>query len=109
MYLAGGQIFDGPWGNVATANLTPAPSGIPYYDEALFLQTIRTGYVKARPLNQIMPWAYFRNLTDDDLKAIFAYLKTVKPVNHIVDNSMPHTLCVICNEVHGGGEKNPKN
>jgi mono/diheme cytochrome c family protein len=109
MYLAGGQIFDGPWGNVATANLTPAPSGIPYYDEALFLQTIRTGYVKTRPLNQIMPWAYFRNLTDDDLKAIFAYLKTVKPVNHIVDNSMPHTLCVICNEVHGGGEKNQKN
>ncbi len=109
MYLAGGQVFDGPWGNVATANLTPAPSGIPYYDEALFLQTIRTGSVKSRPLNQIMPWAYFRNLTDDDLKAIFAYLKTVKPVNHVVDNSMPRNLCVICNQVHGGGEKNQKN
>ncbi len=52
-----------------------------------------------------MPWAYFRNLTDDDLKAMFAYLKTVKPVNHVVDNSMPPTLCVICNEVHGGGRK----
>jgi hypothetical protein len=55
MDLSGGQIFEGPWGRVASANLTPDPSGIPYYDETLFLQAIRTGYVKARPLNQIMP------------------------------------------------------
>jgi len=49
------------------------PVRIPYYDEALFLQTIRTGYVKARSINQIMPWTYYRNLTDDDLKR---YLRT---------------------------------
>ena len=35
MDLSGGQIFEGPWGKVATANLTPDPSGIPYYDETL--------------------------------------------------------------------------
>jgi hypothetical protein len=28
-----------------------------------------------------MPWWFFKNMTDDDLKAIFAYLKTVKPVH----------------------------
>src|SRR5258708_2880514 len=56
MDFSGGQIFEGPWGKVATSNLTPDPSGIPYYDEVLFLQAIRTGYVKARVLNQIMPW-----------------------------------------------------
>ena len=56
MEFSGGQIFDGPWGRVASANLTPDPSGISYYDEALFVQTMRTGYVKARPLNQFMPW-----------------------------------------------------
>lgn len=84
MYLAGGQVFDGPWGKVASANLTPDSTGISYYDEALFLKAIRAGYVMGRPLNQIMPWTMYRNLTDDDLKAIFAYLKTVKPINHAV-------------------------
>jgi hypothetical protein len=109
MEMAGGQIFEGPWGNVATSNLTPDPSGIPYYDEILFLQAIRTGYVKARPLNQIMPWRNYGGMTDDDLKAIFAYLKTVKPIHHLVDNTEPPTMCAICKAAHGGGDKNLKN
>jgi hypothetical protein len=109
MDLSGGQIFEGPWGRVATANLTPDPSGIPYYDETLFLQALRTGYVRARPLNQIMPWPAFGGMTDEDLKAIFAYLKTVKPVHHVVDNAEPPSMCVVCNTSHGGGDKNRKN
>jgi mono/diheme cytochrome c family protein len=109
MEFGGGQIFEGPWGRVATANLTPDPSGIPYYDENLFIQTIRTGYVKARALNQIMPWFVYRNMTDDDLKAIFAYLKTLKPVKHVVDNTEPPTMCEVCRATHGGGDKNHKN
>ena len=109
MDLSGGQIFEGPWGRVATANLTPDPSGIPYYDEALFLQALRTGYVRARSLNQIMPWRSYGGMTDEDLKSIFAYLKTVKPIHHVVDNQEPPTMCVICNTTHGGGEKNQKN
>jgi hypothetical protein len=40
-----------------------------------------------------MPWSFFRNLTDDDLKAIYAYLRTVKPVQHRVDNTEPPGLC----------------
>jgi mono/diheme cytochrome c family protein len=108
MDLAGGQIFEGPWGRVATPNLTPDPSGIPYYDEALFLQALRTGYVRARILNQIMPWRNYGGMTDEDLKAIFAYLKSVKPIHHVVDNAESPVLCVICNTVHGGGEKNKK-
>jgi mono/diheme cytochrome c family protein len=106
MDFGGGQIFDGPWGKIATANLTSDPSGIPYYDEALFVQTMRTGYVKARPLNQFMPWHIFRNMTDEDLKAMFAYLKTLKPVKHVVDNTEPPTLCPIDKTMHGGGDKN---
>ena len=109
MDLAGGQIFEGPWGKVATPNLTTDPSGIPYYDEALFSQAMRTGYVRARLLNQIMPWRNYSGLTDDDLKAIFAYLKTVKPIHHVVDNAEAPTMCVVCNTMHGGGEKNQKN
>jgi hypothetical protein len=106
MELSGGQIFDGPWGRVASANLTPDPSGIPYYDEILFLQALRTGYVRVRSLNPIMPWRHYGGMTDDDLKAIFAYLKSVKPIHHVVDNAEPPTMCAICNASHGGGEKN---
>jgi hypothetical protein len=93
---------------VASANITPSSSGIPYYTEALFLETIRTGRVRERQLSDLMPWAYYRNMTDDDLKAIFAYLKTLKPIEHYVDNAMPATACALCEKQHGGGERNKK-
>ena len=109
MELGGGQIFDGPWGRVASANLTPDPSGIPYYDEPLFLQALRTGYVRARPLNQIMPWRHYGGMTDDDLHDIFMYLKSVKPIHHVVDNAEPPTFCLVDKATHGGGEKNKSN
>jgi mono/diheme cytochrome c family protein len=104
--FAGGFILDGPWGRVASANITPDPSGISYYDEALFLEMVRTGYVKARKINQIMPWEDYRNLTDEDLKAIFAYIRTLKPVKHRVDNSEPPTFCKLCGSSHGAGNQN---
>jgi hypothetical protein len=106
MEFGGGQVFEGPWGKVASANLTPAPAGIPYYDQALFVRTIRTGFVGSRPLNPLMPWSIFRNMTDDDLDAIFAYLKTLKPVSHRVDNSMKATLCPLDGAMHGAGDQN---
>jgi hypothetical protein len=67
---------------------------------------MRTGKVGARELNPIMPWGAMRNMTDDDLKAIFAYLRTVKPVHHRVDNTMAPTLCKVCKGRHGGGDQN---
>ena len=106
MSFAGGRLFEGAFGRVSSANLTPAPSGIPYYDEAQFVQTIRTGYVGARRLNQIMPWAAFRNMTDQDLTAIYAYLKTLPPVGHRVDNTEPPTYCPIDKTEHGLGTQN---
>jgi mono/diheme cytochrome c family protein len=106
MDFAGGFLLDGPWGRVASANLTPDPSGIPYYDETRFVHAMKTGYVGARELNQIMPWPTFRNMADEDLKAIYAYLKTLKPVRHRVDNTLPPTYCKVCRQYHGGGELN---
>ena len=53
---------------------------------------MRTGYVKARKLNSIMPFGEFGGLTDDDLKAMFAYVRTLKPVKHRVDNSLAANL-----------------
>ena len=103
---AGGFGFPGPWGFVASANITQDPSGIPYYDEALFIDVIRTGSVKARTLSPVMPVMAYKNLSDDDLKAMFAYLKTVKPVKHTVDNSEAPTYCKLCRSKHGGGDQN---
>jgi mono/diheme cytochrome c family protein len=104
--LAGGFFLRGPWGEVASANITPAPSGIPYYDERLFMDTIRTGWVKARKLSQIMPWFVYRGLTDEDLKSIFAYVRAVPAVAHRVDNSKPPTACKLCGFSHGAGDQN---
>src|SRR5262249_39797839 len=87
MEFAGGFVLELPTGAVASANITPDPSGISYYDENLFIHAIREGQVGARPLNPAMPWWYFAKMTDDDLKAVFAYLRTVKPVQHRVDNA----------------------
>jgi mono/diheme cytochrome c family protein len=106
MRLAGGATLEGPWGRATSANLTPDPSGIPYYDETLFVQTIRTGVVRARTLNQIMPWYFYRNMTDEDLKAIFAYLRTITPVAHHVDNAEPPSYCPLDKTFHGGGNLN---
>ena len=104
--FGGGSVLKGPWGEVASANITPDASGIGYYDEALFVQTIRTGFVKARELKSIMPYGVYQNLSDGDLKAMFAYLRTVKPVKHRVDNSELPTYCKICRAKHGGGDQN---
>ena len=104
--FAGGMRFKGPWGEVTSANITPDASGISYYDEALFVNTLRTGQVGARKLNSIMPWGYFRNMTDEDLKAIFAYMRTVTPVQHRIDNTEAPTVCDVCRSRHGFGDKN---
>jgi mono/diheme cytochrome c family protein len=113
MTLAGGVDMSGPWGpdpkkiiRVASLNLTPDPSGISYFDESMFINVIRTGKVNARPLASIMPWGFFRNLNDEDLKAIFAYLRTLKPVQHRVDNNEEFRFCKLCRSKHGFGERN---
>jgi mono/diheme cytochrome c family protein len=113
MYLSGGGLLTGAWGpdphkvfTVASLNLTPDPSGISYFDEKMFINVIRTGKVNARPLTNIMPWAFFRNLSDADLGSIFAYLRTVKPVQHRVDNTEEARFCKKCRGKHGFGEKN---
>jgi mono/diheme cytochrome c family protein len=103
---SGGEVLKGPWGEVTSANITQDASGISYYDDAMFLQAMRTGYVKARKLSSIMPFGEFANLNDDDLKAIFAYLRTLPRVKHTVDNSLPPTYCKLCRHQHGGGDQN---
>jgi hypothetical protein len=104
--FAGGTVFrHGDQAN-ASSNLTPDPSGIVYYDEQQFIQAIRTGRVGARIIDSAMPWHFYRNLSDSDLRGIFAYLQALPPVQHKVDNAEPATLCPKCRNVHGLGNQN---
>jgi len=108
MDFSGGQILRAPWGTVASANLTPDPSGIPYYDEATFIKAMRTGRVGTRELNKTMPWSALGSMTDEDLAGIFAYLKTLTPIHHRVDNSQTPSLCPLDGAMHGAGNQNKK-
>ena len=105
--FAGGDLIEpNPYGQATSANITPDPSGINYYNEAFFLKVIHSGEVGARKLNPIMPWWFFGHMSDEDLKAIFAYLREVKPVHHRVDNTEPIAYCRICKRMHHGGALN---
>jgi len=106
MDFAGGRLMVGAWGRVFSANLTPDASGIPHYTEEMFIQVLRTGNTGGAQLNKIMPWGYFKGMTDEDLKAIYAYLQTVKPIRHNVDNTTPPTYCKVCGQEHGLGDRN---
>ncbi|HEY0408109.1 MAG TPA: cytochrome c [Pyrinomonadaceae bacterium] len=104
--FAGGYKLKYPGGEIISANITPHSTGIAYYDEQLFLDVMRTGHVRARSLNSVMPWVFYRGMTDEDLKAIYAYLRALWPVNHAVDNVEPPTACKLCKQRHGSGERN---
>lgn len=88
------------------ANLTRDPSGIPHYDAALFREVMRTGRVKGRDLSPLMPWIVFKNLNDADLDALFAVLRALTPVKHVIDNIAAPSACKICGGTHPLGEYN---
>lgn len=111
MAFAGGQAFHDPGQNmkeVFSLNITPDPSGVSHYDQNLFVQMIRTGRLPGRIVSHIMPLEFFRNMTDDDLHDIWAYLQSLPPVSHRVSNTDPPTKCPVCGQTHGLGELNKK-
>jgi len=106
MDFAGGFPLHEPKGDVVSANITPAASGIGYYNDTTFIQAMRTGKVGARPLHASMPWYFYGKMTDDDLASVFAFLQTLKPVKHQLDNYEPPTYCRLCKQKHGFGATN---
>ena len=88
MAFAGGQEFTIDGVRYRSSNITPDASGISYFSEELFIRTMRTGNIGGRRLAPIMPWSEIRKLTDDDLKALWAFLKTVTPVAHEVERTL---------------------
>ena len=83
----------GPWGISFTANLTSDPTGIGNWKEENFIMAIREGKLKGIPSGRAllppMPWEMYRNMTDDELKAIFAFLKTTTPISNVVPQPVP--------------------
>ena len=84
--------YSGPWGVSFAANLTPdkmTGTGIWTFD--IFKNTIRNGrhWGVARPLLPPMPWFNYREMTDEDLAAVFAYLRTLKPIRNQVPEPLP--------------------
>jgi len=76
----------GPWGTSYAANLTPDSTGLGRWTADQFVATMRTGKHQGtgRPIQPPMPWQYVGSLNDDDIRAIFAYLKTIPPVTNVV-------------------------
>lgn len=78
----------GPWGVSFAANLTSDQTGIGNWTEENFKRALKEGKYKGlegfRMLLPPMPWSNFTVISDEDVKAIFQYLKSTKPVNNIV-------------------------
>lgn len=78
----------GPWGVSYAANLTPDDTGIGNWKYEQFETALRKGKYKGLENNRMllppMPWQMFRNMTDEDLQAIFAYLKSLPKVDNLV-------------------------
>src|SRR5262245_44380597 len=90
---ATGTAFAGPWGVSFAANLTPdRNTGLGIWTEDMFIKTLRTGkhWGVSRNILPPMPWFNYRQMTDDDLKAVFAYLRSIKPIsNHVPEPLTP--------------------
>lgn len=84
--------FAGPWGVTYAPNLTPdVNTGLGIWTEEMFVKAIRTGkhFGVSRPIQPPMPWATFRNASDEDLKSIYAYLRSLPPAKNLVPDYEP--------------------
>lgn len=83
----------GPWGASFAGNLTPDGTGIGFWKEENFIKAIREGKLKGmdngRPILPPMPWQNFAKASDEDLRAIFAFLKSIKPIQNVVPQPIP--------------------
>ena len=83
--------FAGPWGISYARNLTPDEvSGIGIWTEEMFMKTIRSGrhWGVGRPILPPMPWFNYAKASDEDLRSIYAYLRSIKPVRNEVPEAV---------------------
>lgn len=88
---AGMTAWAGPWGISYAANLTPdQATGLGIWTEDMFLKAMRTGkhMGSGRDILPPMPWQSVAALSDEDIKSIYAYLRTVPAIT----NAVPHPI-----------------
>lgn len=103
-FMGGGNpISRGP-ASAVSANISPDTSGIGSWDLETFIGVMRSG--RGGTLDATMPWVAFRNMTDQDLEAMYLALRALRPVRHWVNNVAEPTFCVLCGFEHGLGELN---
>lgn len=100
MYLAGGQVFNFPAGVVRSLNITPdVETGIGSWSKEEFIARFRHYSSEEahnvpvnieKEFNTPMPWLMYAGMTDEDLGAIYDYLRTVPPINNRVERFTPH-------------------
>jgi mono/diheme cytochrome c family protein len=77
---AGGFKFPGPWGVSVSANITPHEDGIKDLSDADLVKIITKGlWPTGEAMMPPMPYGYYANIREDDLKAIIAYLRSLPP------------------------------
>lgn len=84
--------WSGPWGVSFAANLTPDPeTGLGKWTAQNFSEALRTGrhMGRGRPILPPMPWPNAARLTDEDLRAMFAYLQSIPPIQNRVPEPLP--------------------
>lgn len=84
--------FSGPWGISYSPNITPDEvTGIGAWTEEIFVNTMRTGkhWGQSRPILPPMPWPGYSQMTDEDLRAVYAYLRTLPPISNQAPASIP--------------------
>jgi hypothetical protein len=83
-----GTSMIGPWGSSFAANITSDATGIGNWTEEQFRKVFKEGKFKGLDANRMilppMPWENYVHVKDEDISAIFAYLKSTKPVKNIV-------------------------
>ena len=81
----------GPWGVSFAANLTPHATGLGSWTEKDFIAAMRTGKHAGvgRPILPPMPWFNIAQMPDDDLGALFAYLRSLPAIDNPVPEPQP--------------------
>ena len=93
LFHMNGTAIKGPWGVSYAANITPDTTGIGLWTEEQFFRAMKHGDAKGiegnRKLLPPMPWQNYARASDEDLRDIFVYLKSLKPVKNIVPQPQP--------------------
>jgi mono/diheme cytochrome c family protein len=88
--FAGGRILATPFGKLATSNITSdMDTGIGGWSEEDFRRAMKEGVAPGgKRLYPAMPYPAYSRMTDADVSALWAYMKTIKPVSHKVETNL---------------------